>query len=113
MPSISRRGRLWSIPAARELFSRLGFPNTGVFNRLQARFEIRDGTFQTHDIRVRSSLLKLVGTGIFDFNGKISYDLEVRYGILDKLGILNRFLYWLNRSLWRVAVRGDYSDRSY
>lgn len=102
-------GRLWSIPAARELFSSLGFPNTGVFNRLQARFKINQGVFETHDLRVRSSLLKLVGTGELDFNGALSYDLDVRYGILDNLGILNKLLYWLNRGLWRVWIRGDFS----
>jgi hypothetical protein len=102
-------GRLWSIPAARELFSQLGFPNTGIFNRLQARFKINQGVFETHDLRVRSALLKLVGSGSLDFDGALSYDLDVRYGILDKLGILNRVLYWLNRGLWRVSIRGDFS----
>jgi len=42
-------------------------------------------------------------------DGRLSYDLEVRYGLLDRLGPLNRILYWLNNNLWRVAVRGDFN----
>ena len=35
------------------------------------------------------------------------YDLDVRYSLVDKLGPLNRVIYWLSNSLWRVAARGD------
>ena len=102
-----KEGRLWSIPAARELFSRLGFPNTAVFDRLLARFELRDGVIGTRYLEVKSSLLNLVGSGALDLDGSVSFDLEVRYGLLDRLGFLNKLLYLLSNSLWRVAVRGD------
>ena len=102
-------GRLWSIPAMRVLFTRLGFPNTAVFDQLDTRFEIRDGVIDTHHVLVKSSLLKLFGNGTLDLDGRLAYDLDVRYSLLDRLGILNRLIYWLNRSLIRVAVRGDFA----
>ena len=52
--------------------------------------------------------MDLVGKGWQDLDGELSYDLEVRYELLDKLGPVGRFLYWLNNSLMRVAVRGDF-----
>ncbi len=100
-------GRLWSIPVMRALFQTLGSDNTAVFDRMRAHFEVQDGRIRTTDVRVRSALLNLVGSGWIDFDGRLSYDLEARYSLLDRLGPLNRILYWLNNSLWRVAVRGD------
>lgn len=102
-------GRLWSIPTMRELFSQLGFPNTAVFDRMRARFELRDGVIQTPYVQVRSALLTLVGSGTLDLDGALDYELEVRYSLLDKLGIFNRVLYWLNNSLWRVAIHGSFA----
>ncbi len=102
------KGRLWSIPAMRAVFSRLGFPNTAVFNELRSRFELRDGVIDTHYLEVKSTLLKLVGNGTLALDGGLSFDLDVRYGLLDRIGILNRLIYWLNRNLMRVAVRGDF-----
>jgi hypothetical protein len=49
----------------------------------------------------------LVGDGTVELTGDVSSDLQVRYSLVDKLGPLNRIVYWLNNSLWRVAIRGD------
>ena len=102
-------GRLWSIPTMRELFSQLGFPNTAVFDRMRARFELRDGVIDTSYVQVKSALLNLVGKGHLDLDGALDYELEVRYSLLDKLGIFNRLLYWLNNSLWRVVIHGSFA----
>lgn len=101
-------GALWSIPVIRELFGQLGFDRTGLFDRMQARFELRDGRVSVDHIAIRSNLFDLVGRGWQDLDGRLAYDLEVRYGLLDSLGIFNRLLYWLNNNLWRVAIRGDF-----
>jgi hypothetical protein len=101
-------GALWSIPVIRVLFAQLGFDKSGLFDRLRSRFELRDGRVQVSHLEIRSSLLDLVGEGWQDLDGELAYNLEVRYGLLDKLGPLGRLLYWLNNSLMRVAVRGDF-----
>lgn len=101
-------GALWSIPVMRELFQQLGFDKGGLFDRLRSRFELRDGRLQVSHLEIQSSLLDLVGEGWQDLDGQLSYDLEVRYGLLDRLGPFGRLLYWLNNSLMRVAVRGDF-----
>ncbi len=107
-----RQGKLWSIPVMRELFSQLGFDQTASFDELQARFELRDGVLSTPYLEIKSTLLNLLGNGWIDLDGRLSYDLEVRYSLLDRLGFLNRILYWMNRQIWRVAVRGDLSRPS-
>ena len=56
---------------------------------------------------VRSTLLHLVGDGTIDLDGGLEYDLEARYSLLDGLGLLSKVVYFLNNSLWRLAVRGD------
>ena len=101
-------GSLWSIPVMRELFSQLGFDRTGVFDRMRARFELRDGELRISHLEIKSDFFDLVGSGWQDLDGALAYDLEVRYGLLDRLGVFNRLLYWLNNNLWRVAVRGDF-----
>ncbi len=101
-------GRLWSIPAVRALFAQLGFEKTAVFDHFDTRFEIRDGVIDTHHVLVKSALMKLFGDGTLDLDGSLRYDLDVRYSLLDRLGFLNRLIYWLNRSLIRVAIRGDF-----
>ena len=100
-------GRLWSIPVARALFYQLGIPDTALFDRMRARFQLRDGRLEGSYLEMKSSLLNLIGSGWLDLDGRLAMDLEVRYSILDKLGSLSRILYWLNDNLWRVAVRGD------
>lgn len=99
--------RLWSIPVMRELFRNLGSEGTAIFDRMEGRWQLEDGVFLLSDLRVRSPILNLVGAGHVDLDGSLRCDLEVRYTLLDRLGSLNRVLYWLNNSLWRVALRGD------
>ena len=101
-------GALWSIPVVRELFGQLGFDRAGLFDRLRARFELRDGRIQISRVELQSSLLDLVGAGWQDLDGELAYDFEVRYGLLDRLGFVGRALYWFNNNLMRVAVRGDF-----
>ncbi len=100
-------GQLWSIPAVRALFGQLGLDKTAVFDTLRARFQIRDGVVTTPELRLKSDLVYLIGEGDLDFTGSLRYDLEVRYGLLDRLGPFGKILYWLNNSLWRVNIRGD------
>jgi hypothetical protein len=102
-----KEGKLWSIPVVRALFSQLGFDQTLSFDELRARFELRDGVLLTPLLEIKSPLVNLVGDGWIDLDGRVHFDLEARYGLLDRLGILNRILYWMNRKIWRVAVRGD------
>lgn len=102
--------RLWSIPVIRELFSQLGFDGSAVFDRMSGQFRIRDGQVRFSEVRARSPILKLVGyDGILDLDGRLDFDLEVRYSLIDKLGPLTRLLYWVQNSLLRVAIRGDMS----
>jgi hypothetical protein len=99
--------RLWSIPVARELFRSLGADETAVFDRMEMRWSLDKGVMQMKDMRVRSPLLQLIGEGWVAFTGELHSDLQVRYSLLDKIGALNRVVYWLNNSLWQVALRGD------
>jgi AsmA-like protein len=101
-------GALWSIPVMRALFVQLGFDRGGLFDRLRSRFDLRDGRLTVSHLEIQSDLLDLVGEGWQDLDGRLAYDLEVRYGLLDRLGVLGRLLYWLNNNLMRVAVRGDF-----
>ncbi|MAB81500.1 MAG: hypothetical protein CMJ89_19340 [Planctomycetes bacterium] len=102
-------GRLWSIPVIRDLFRQLGFDKTGVFDRLNARFSLRKGVIDISMLEIRSALLNLIGKGFQDLDGRLSYDLEVRYSLLEGSSIVHRLIYWLNNSLFRVGVRGDFS----
>jgi hypothetical protein len=99
--------RLWSIPVVRELFRSLGADATAVFDRMDLSWTLANGTFKLTDIRVRSPLLSLIGEGVLELTGEVQSDLQVRYALVDRLGRLNRVVYWLNNSLWRVALRGD------
>jgi hypothetical protein len=76
---------------------------------MEMDWALEHGTLKLTDMRVRSPLLSLVGEGSVELTGEVKSDLQVRYALVDKLGPLNRFVYWLNNSLWRVAVRGDLS----
>jgi hypothetical protein len=98
---------LWSIPVFRVLFSQLGQESTATFHNMGARFTISDGRVDMSGILVKSDLLKLVGSGVLDFDGRLHHDFEVRYSLVDKLGPLNRILYAIQNSLLSVAVRGD------
>lgn len=102
-----REAQLWSIPVFRELFKQLGFDATAVFDSMRTNFAIQDGAFELRDMKAHSPLLKLVGSGRLDMNGDLKSDLEVRYGLVDKLGPLRYFVYWFQNSILRVEVRGD------
>ncbi len=106
--SIEVRGaRLWSIPVARELFTRLGFDRSAQFDRMSTLFEVRDGEIEFTAMRVHSPLLELVGGGTLKLDGELHFHFDVRYSLVDKLGPLNRLVYWIQNSLLRVEVRGD------
>ena len=67
------------------------------------RFDVRGGRIQNSHLEIQSSLLDLVGKGWQDLDGTLSYDLEVRYGLLDRLGPLSRLLYWLTNNVLTIA----------
>lgn len=98
--------RLWAIPVFQALFARLGFPTTAVFRQIVADFRVQDGALHIDRTRADSDLLSIVGSGTLDFAGDLSTDLEVRYGIVDRLGPFTRLLYKIQNSLLRVAIRG-------
>lgn len=102
-----REGRLWSIPVFRELFTQLGFDTTAVFDSMRTSFTIQDGALQLSEMRAHSPLLVLVGDGQLDMNGEMSFDLEVRYSLVDKLGPLRYIVYWFQNNILRVEIRGD------
>jgi len=100
---------LWSIPVFQDLFSQLGFETSATFKEMGSHFTIDDGTIQMANMRVKSDLLSLVGEGSFDLEGRLDYDLEVRYALVDRLGPLTRLLYLIQNSLLRITIRGDMS----
>jgi len=100
---------LWSIPVMRDLFSQLGFDNTAVFDSMRTRFRIANGKMHMREMQVESPLLSLVGEGTLDFDGRLHHDLQVRYGLVDKLGPLTRLVYFIQNNLLSVAIRGDMS----
>lgn len=104
-----RDSTLWSIPVMRALFSQLGFDDTAVFESMRSRFSVREGVVDMSAVQVYSPLLQLVGAGRLDFEGRLHHDLEVRYGLVDQLGPLNRLVYWIQNNLLRIAIRGDMS----
>lgn len=101
------RGQLWSIPVVRTLFSRLGLDDSAVFDSMGIRFEISDGVIYMKELEAHSPILKLVGSGTLDFDGRLHHDLEVNYSLVDKLGFLRSFFYTIQNSLLRIAIRGD------
>ena len=102
-----RDSRLWSVPVFRALFSQLGFDDTAVFDGMAANIRVKDGVVWMDDIAVHSPILQLVGEGSVDFDGTLHHDLEVRYGLVDRLGPLTRLLYAIQNQLLSVAIRGD------
>jgi len=103
------KARLWSLPVVRVILSALGAQNTVVFDEVYSRFQIEDGLITMSDIKVMSPLLQLIGFGTLDFDGRVDYELQVRYGLLDHLGPLTRLIYWIQNNLITIAVRGDMS----
>jgi hypothetical protein len=98
---------LWSIPVFQALFSQLGFDSTAVFDQMRCSFQVEDGRVRMRNMRAESPLLRLVGEGSLGFDGSLDHDLEVRYALVDQLGPVTRLLYWIQRSLLRVSIRGD------
>ena len=100
---------LWSVPVFQALFFQLGLESTAIFNEMASHFVIEDGTIRMRGMRVKSDLLSLVGEGSLDLEGRLDYDLEVRYSLVDRLGPLTRLLYKIQNSLLRVSIGGDMS----
>ena len=97
---------LWSIPVFQALSTRLGIDSTVLFRTMLCDYTIEDGALILERMRVDSDLLSLVGKGSIDFEGAVTSDLEVRYGLVDRLGPFTRLLYRVQNSLLRVSVRG-------
>lgn len=104
-----QNARLWSIPVFRDLFSQLGFEDTAVFDAMKTRFTLEDGVVTMRDIEVRSPILKLIGQGTLDLDGTLKHDFEVRYSVVDKIGILKQLVYLVQNTLLSVSIRGDMS----
>jgi hypothetical protein len=102
-----RESSLWSIPVVRDLFSQLGFDQTAVFEEMRARFRVQDGVIELDPMLVKSPLLKLVGRGTLDLDGRLNHDLRVEYSLVDKLGPFTRLIYFVQDNLLSVSVRGD------
>jgi len=102
-----RESSLWSIPVIRDLFSQLGFDQTAVFEEMRARFRLQDGVIELDPMQVKSPLLKLVGSGTLDLDGRLHQDLRVEYSLVDKLGPFTRLIYFVQNNLLTVSVRGD------
>lgn len=101
-----RDSALWAIPVFQALSSRLGIDTTVLFRTMLCDYTIADGTLRMERMRVDSDLLSLVGEGSIDFEGDVTTDLQVRYGLVDRLGPFTQLLYHIQNSLLRVSVRG-------
>ncbi|MBL6720321.1 MAG: hypothetical protein ISQ08_02825 [Planctomycetes bacterium] len=102
-----RKTALWAIPVFQALFAALGFDNTGVFSDMEAWLRLEDGRVEMSGMRLKSALLSLVGEGTLDLEGGLDFGLEVRYSLVDKLGLLNQLIYSLQDELIRVSIGGD------
>lgn len=98
---------LWSIPVFQALFSQLGFDTTAIFEEMEANLTFGDGVIDMPYMRMKSPLLSLVGRGQLYLDGRLDHDLEVRYGIVDRLGPITWLLYKIQNELLRVSIRGD------
>lgn len=97
---------LWAIPVFQALSTRLGIDTTLLFKTMLCDYSIADGEMRMERMRVDSDLLSLVGNGAISFEGDVTSDLEVRYGLVDRLGPFTRLLYHIQNSLLRVSIRG-------
>jgi hypothetical protein len=98
---------LWAIPVFQAIFAQLGFESAAIFSRFDARFAVTQGKIKMDDIRLKSDLLSLVGSGTLDMKGDLHHDLEVHYSLVDRLGPINWILYQIQRRLLRITVRGN------
>ena len=101
-----RDSALWAIPVFQALSVGLGIDTTVLFREMYARYSISDGVLTMDRLRVDSDLLSLVGQGAVSFEGNLDSDLDVRYALVDRMGPLTQLVYWVQKSLLRVAVRG-------
>jgi hypothetical protein len=54
--------------------------------------------------------VQLVGEkGELDFSGRMAFDLELHYALVDRLGPFRRLLYSIQNQLLSVQIRGDMS----
>jgi len=103
------RSRLWSIPLFRELLREFGLDHTVMFDEVQFDFEIDDKVVTMEDLVLRSPLLKLVGRGTLDKEGRLNHRLEVHYSIVDKITPFRRLFYLVQNVFVSVKIRGDLS----
>ncbi|QDU68525.1 AsmA-like C-terminal region-containing protein [Engelhardtia mirabilis] len=99
--------RLWSIPVVREVFSQLGFENTGTFDWMRTRLALRDGELRMTDAVAHSPLLKLVGEGTLGLDGRLEHEFDINYSLFDGLGVIARVFYWFQSRVVRLKVRGE------
>jgi hypothetical protein len=105
-----RESRLWSVPVFRALLSQIGLGDEAVFDSMASNFRIKNGVIHMNDNQVHSQLVQLVGdAGELDFSGRLKFDLDLHYAIVDRLGPLRRLLYSIQNSLLSVQIRGDMS----
>jgi len=98
---------LWSIPVVRDLLASLKVETGSVFERIESDLALSEGALRMRNLRIESPLLSLDGEGTLDLDGRLDFDLEVQYRMLDWLGFFNRVIYWVQSGLVRVAIRGD------
>ena len=56
-----------------------------MFDEVRFDFEINDRVIRMEKVVLRSPLLKLVGEGTLDMEGRLDHRLEVHYSIVDKI----------------------------
>ena len=103
------RSQLWSIPLFRELLREFGLDHAVMFDEVRFDFEIDDGVVRMEKVELRSPLLKLVGEGTLDMEGRLDHRLEVHYSIVDKITPLRRLFYLVQNIFVSVTIRGDLS----
>jgi len=102
--------RLWSVPVFRALLSQIGLGDEAVFDSMASNFRIKNGVIYMNDNQVNSQVVQLVGdAGELDLDGRMKFDLDLHYALVDRLGPIRRFLYSIQNSLLSVQIRGDMS----
>jgi hypothetical protein len=105
-----RESRLWPVPVFRALLSQIGLGDEAVFDSMASNFRIKNGVILMTDNQVHSQLVQLVGeTGEMDFSGRMAFDLDLHYALVDRLGPFRRLLYSIQNKLLSVQIRGDMS----
>jgi hypothetical protein len=105
-----RESRLWTVPVFRALLSQIGLGDEATFDSMACNFTIKNGVIVMTDNRVHSQLVQLVGErGEMDFSGRLAFDLDLHYALVDRLGPFRRLLYSIQNKLLSVQIRGDMS----